>query len=80
MSAVTLFVWSIWWANHEKHQAEWVTSWNQDKQEKHISNLRYVNDTTLISESEEELKSTLMSVKEESERDCLKLNIKRKKI
>ena len=36
-----------------------------------------MNDTTLISESEEELKSTLMRVKEESERDCL--NIKRKK-
>ena len=43
------------------------------------SNLRYADDTTLMAESEEELKSLLMSVKEESERASLKLNIKRKK-
>ena len=46
--------------------------------ERNINNLRYVNDTTLITESEEELKSTLMRVKEESERARLKLNIKKK--
>ena len=80
MSTVTLFVLFIWWAHHEKHQDEWVTSWNQDRQKKNISNLRYVNDTTLIAESEEELKSTLMRVKEESERARLKLNIKKTKI
>ena len=45
---------------------------------RNISNLRYVNDPTLITESEEELKSTLMRVKEESERARLKLNIKKK--
>ena len=40
-----------------------------------INNLRYADDTTLVAESEEELKSFLMKVKEESERVRLKLNI-----
>ena len=43
-----------------------------------INNIRYVDDTTLMAESEEELKSLLMRVKEESERASLKLNIKKK--
>ena len=42
-----------------------------------ISNLRYVDDTTLMAESEEELNSLLMRVKEESEKVHLKLNIKK---
>ena len=42
---------------------------------RNINNLRCVDDTTLISESEEELKSLLMKVKEESEKVVLKLNI-----
>ena len=42
-----------------------------------INNLRYVDDTTLMAEREEELKSLLMRVKEESERVGLKLNIKK---
>ena len=42
---------------------------------RNISNLRYVDDTTLMAESEEELKSLLMKVKEESEKVGLKLNI-----
>ena len=42
---------------------------------KNISNLRYADDTTLIAESKQELKSLLMKVKEESEKDGLKLNI-----
>ena len=46
---------------------------------RNISNLRYAYDTTLMAESEEELKSLLMTVKEESERACLKLNIKKTK-
>ena len=46
---------------------------------RHISNLRYVDDTTLMAESEEELKSLLMKVKEESEKAGLKLNIQRNK-
>ena len=43
--------------------------------ERNINNLRYTDDTTLMSESEEELKSLLMKVKEESEKAGLKLNI-----
>ena len=46
---------------------------------RNISNLRYADDTTLMAESEEELKSLLMRVKEESEKVSLKLNIKKKK-
>ena len=45
-----------------------------------INNLRYANDTTLMAESEEELKSLLMKVKEESEKGGLKLNIQKMKI
>ena len=45
-----------------------------------INNLRYADDTTLMSESEEELKSLLMKVKEESKKSGLKLNIQKTKI
>ena len=48
------------------------TGWNQD-----INNLRYADDTTLMAESEEELKSLSMKVKEESEKVDLKLNIQK---
>ena len=44
---------------------------------KNINNLRYVDDTTLIAESEEELKSFLIKVKEESDKAGLKLNMKK---
>ena len=47
---------------------------------RNISNLRYADDTTLMAESEEELKSLLMKVKEESEKIGLKLNIQKTKI
>ena len=47
---------------------------------RNISNLRYADDTTLMAESEEELKSLLMRVKEESEKVGLKLNIQKTKI
>ena len=47
---------------------------------RNINNLRYVDDTTLMAESEEELKSFLMKVKEESEKVGLKLNIQKMKI
>ena len=47
---------------------------------KNINNLRYADDTTLMVESEEELKSLLMKVKEESEKVGLKLNIQKTKI
>ena len=45
-----------------------------------ISNLRYADDTTLMADSEEELKSLLMKLKEESEKFGLKLNIQKMKI
>ena len=45
---------------------------------RNINNFSYADDTTLMAESEEELKSLLMKVKEESERAGLKLNIKKK--
>ena len=47
---------------------------------RNINNLRYADDTTLMAESEEELKSLLMKVKEESEEVGLKLNIQKTKI
>ena len=47
---------------------------------RNINNLRYANDTTLMAESEEKLKSLLMKVKEESEKVGLKLNIQKTKI
>ena len=56
-----------------------ASSWDQDCQEKY-NNLRYPNDTTLMAEGKEELKSLLMKVKEESEKAGLKLNIQKTKI
>ena len=47
---------------------------------RNINNLRYADDTTLMAEHEEELKSLLMKVKEESDKAGLKLNIQKKKI
>ena len=47
---------------------------------RNINNLRYADDTTLVEESEDELKSLLMKVKEESEKSGLKLNIQKTKI
>ena len=47
---------------------------------RNLNNLRYADDTTLMAESEEELKSLLMKVKEESEKAGLKLNIQKRKI
>ena len=54
-------------------------NWNQNCG-RNINNLRYGDDTTLMSESEEELKSLLRKVKEESEKVGLKLNIQKTKI
>ena len=47
---------------------------------RNINNLRYADDTSLMAESEEELKSLLIKLKEESEKVCLKLNIQKTKI
>ena len=61
-------------------------NWNQDWNpgikiaRRNINNLKYADDTTLMAESEEELKSLLMKVKEESEKVGLKLNIQKMKI
>ena len=65
--------------HHEKCWAGGSTSWNQDCW-RNINNLRYADDTTLMAESEEELKSLLMKVKEESEKVGLKFNIQKTKI
>ena len=60
-------------AGLEEAQAGIKISW------RNINNLRYVDDTTLMAESEEELKSLLMKVKEQSEKVGLKLNIKKRR-
>ena len=57
----------------------WSPSWNQVAR-RNIKNLRYADDTTLMAESEKELKSLLMKVKEENEKAGLKLNIQKRKI
>ena len=58
-----------------------MLGWMKHKLEsRNINNLRYADDTTLIAESEEELKSLLMKVKEESEKVGLKFNIQKTKI
>ena len=58
----------------EEAQARIKIAW------RNINNLRYTDDTTLLAESEEELKSLLMNVKEESEKAGLRLNIQKMKI
>ena len=64
----------MWNAGLDEAQARIKTAgWN-------INNLRYADDTTLMAESEEELNSLLMKVKEESEKAGLKLNIQNTKI
>ena len=60
----------------------WNDSWMKHKLEsrlprRNISNLRYADDTTLMAESKEEVKSLLMRVKEQSEKADLKLNIQK---
>ena len=62
-----------------------IPGWMKPKLEsrlpgRNVNNLRYSHDTTLMAESKEELKSLLMKVKEESEKDGLKLNIQKTKI
>ena len=63
----------------EEARAGRSTSWNKIAG-RNITNLKYADDTTLMAESEEELKSLLMRVKEESEKVGLKLNIQKMKI
>ena len=61
------------WMKHKKEDCGEITRRN-------INNLRYADDTTFMAESEGELKSLLMKVKEESEKAGLKLNIQKTKI
>ena len=76
---VTLLILFLCRIHHEKY-------WLDEAQAgikiagKNINSLRYAHDTTLMTESEEELKSLLMKVKEESEKVGLKLNIQKTKI
>ena len=80
-------MWSIWLAFCDLY-AEYIM-WNARLDEaqagikisgRNINHLRYADDTTLMAESEEELKSLLMKVKEESEKTGLKLSIQKTKI
>ena len=64
----------MWNAGLDEAQARIKIVW------RNINNLRYTDDTTLMAESKEELKSLLMKVKEESEKVGLKLNIQKMKI
>ena len=64
----------MWNAQLDNSQAGIRIAW------RNINNLRYTDDTTLMTESKEELKSLLMRVKEESEKVGLKLNIQKTKI
>ena len=64
----------MWNARQDESQAGIKTAG------RNVNNLRHAEDTTLMAESEEELKSLLMRVKEESERAGLKINIRKMKI
>ena len=68
----------MWRVHHKKCRAGRSTSWNQIVG-RNINNLRYADDTTLMEESKEELKSHLMKVKEDTEKVALKLNIQKTK-
>ena len=59
---------------------DWKKHKLESRLQRNINNLRYADDTTLMAESEEELQSLLMKVKEESEKVGLKLNIQKTKI
>ena len=62
------------------YKCKQVTDLKQEIARRNINNLRYADDTTLMAESKEELKSLLMKVKEDSEKVGLKLNIQKTKI
>ena len=76
---VTLLIYLICRVHHEKCWAGGNTAGIKIAGT-NINNLRHADDTTLMAESEEELKSLLMKVKEESEKVGLKLNIQKTKI
>ena len=68
------------WMKHKLESRLPITSNNSQSRLRNINNLRYADDTTLMAESKEELKSLLMKVKEENEKVDLKLNIQEMKI
>ena len=68
------------WQDQERRHAPSIPDWGLGGPGRNINNLRHADDTTLMAESEEELKSLLMKVKEESEKVDLKLNIQKTKI
>ena len=76
---VTLLIYLICRVHHENIGLEEAQAGVKIAR-RNINNLRYADDTTLMAESEEELKSLLMKVKEESEQVGLKLNIQKTKI
>ena len=73
---VTLFIYLLCRVHHENAGLEGAQAGIKIARG-NINNLRYVDDTTLMAESEEELKSLLMKVKEESEKVGLELNIQK---
>ena len=75
---VSLHIQLICRVQHAKCWARWSSSWIEIAG-RNINNLRYADDTTLMAEREEELKSLLMKVKEESEKVGLNLNIQKMK-
>ena len=86
---VILLIEVICRVHHVKCHVGWITRWMNHKLEsrvfpcdqgRNINNLRYTHNTTLMAEREEELKSLLMKVKEDSEKVGLKLNIQKTKI
>ena len=74
ISSQLMYMQSTSWETLEETQAGIKTA------RRNVNNLRYADDTTLMAESEEELKSLLMKVEEESEKAGLKLNIQKTKV
>ena len=73
-----LIIYGLYYSEVDSFYAHFLKSFTIAR--RNINNLRYADDTTLMAESEEELKSLLMKVKEESEKVGLKLNIQKTKI
>ena len=73
-----LIIYGLYYSEVDSFYAHFLKSFTIAR--RNINNLRYADDTTLMAESEEELKSLLMKVKEESEKVDLKLNIQKSKI
>ena len=63
--------------HHVKCWAGWSTNWSSQGCLEKLNNLRYADDATLMAENEDELKSLLMKLKEESEKPGLKLNLQK---